>query len=70
MRIPMSESVTEPRLMIMTSIVSEESLARDRHTDTQTKFGLVYLKLFFKVAKDFVKTNNKKHTTIVPLTLV
>ena len=30
-----SEAVTVPRLMIMTWIVSEESLARDRHTHTE-----------------------------------
>ena len=30
----MSEAVSVPRLMMMTSIVSEESLARDTHTDT------------------------------------
>ena len=41
-----------PSLMETTSIVSEESLARDAHyttvkahADTQTDFGLVYLKL-------------------------
>ena len=32
----MSEAVAVPNLMMMTLIVSEESLARDRHTDTQT----------------------------------
>ena len=29
----MSEAVTMSTLMMMTSIVSEESLARDKHTD-------------------------------------
>ena len=32
----MSEAVTLPNLMMMTLIVSEESLARDRHTHTHT----------------------------------
>ena len=32
----MSEAVTLPSLMMMTLIVSEELLARDRHTDRQT----------------------------------
>ena len=32
----MSEAVTVPRLMKMTSIVFGESLVRDRHTDRQT----------------------------------
>ena len=30
-------AVTVPRLVMMTSIVSEESLARDTHTHTQTR---------------------------------
>ena len=30
----MSEAVTVPSLMVMTSIVSEESLARDTHAHT------------------------------------
>ena len=29
-----SEAVTEPSLMMVTSIVAEESLVRDSHTDT------------------------------------
>ena len=32
----MSEAVTVPGLTMMTSIVSEESLARDTHTDRHT----------------------------------
>ena len=47
--ITMSEAVTMPSLMMLTSIVSEESLVRDTHTD----FGLVYLKLF-KVASKYL----------------
>ena len=50
----MPEAVTVPGLLMMTSIVSEESLAIDR-LDTQThrhrythKHGLVYVN-FFKV---------------------
>ena len=31
----MFEAVTVPNLMMMTLIVYEESLARDRHTETQ-----------------------------------
>ena len=49
----MSEAVTVPSLMMMTSIVSEESLASDRHTDRHThtqieRHGLIYVN-FFKV---------------------
>ena len=44
----MSELVTMPTLTMMTSMVSEESLARD--TDTQTD----YIK-YFKVTYDFEK---------------
>ena len=51
-----SKAVSMPRLMVMTLLVSEESLARDTDTDTlpqtnrqlQTDFGLVYLTLFQK----------------------
>ena len=35
--IPMSEAVIVPNLTMMTLVVSEESLARDRHTDTATQ---------------------------------
>ena len=38
----MSEAVTIPSLMMMTSILSEESLAIDLHTDTQTDFDLCF----------------------------
>ena len=31
-----SEAVTVPSMMMMALLVSEESLARDRHTDRQT----------------------------------
>ena len=59
----MSEAVAVPSLMMVTSTISEESLARDtqtdrhsgqavrqtlRQTDRQTDFGLVYLKLVLK----------------------
>ena len=56
-------------VMMMTSIVSEESLARDTHTQTgrhrqtdrQTDFGLVYLNLF-RVVSDFEnKTTNHRY---------
>ena len=52
----MSEAFTVPSLMMMTSIVSEESLARD--TQTRTDFGLVYLKLF-KVVSDFENNDSQ-----------
>ena len=45
----MSEAVTVPRLITMTSIVSKESLAMDTHTHIHTythRLGVVYLKLF------------------------
>ena len=44
--------------MMITSIVSKESLARDTHTQTDTQasrhtdFGLVYLKLFKVISDD------------------
>ena len=48
----MSEAVTMPSLMMMSSIGSEESLARDPHTEThadrQIDLGLVCLKLSSK----------------------
>ena len=40
----MSEAVTVPRLMMMTLIVSKESLARDRQTQTHTQTWAVYIK--------------------------
>ena len=43
-----SEAVTVPNLTMMTSIVSEESLVRDTHTQT----WVVYVNIF-KVAYDF-----------------
>ena len=49
----MSELVTMPTLMMITSMVSEESLARD--TDTQTD----YIK-YFKVTYDFEKKKSKE----------
>ena len=45
----MSDAVTMPSLMMTTSIVSEESLARDRLSDTLTDTGVVYSNIF-KVA--------------------
>ena len=45
----MSEAVTVPSLMMMTSIVSEESFARDTHTHGQTL--VVYVKIC-KVNRD------------------
>ena len=44
----MSEAVTVPSLMMMNSIVFQESLARDTHTDTdiETDLGLSILTHF------------------------
>ena len=47
----MSEAVTEPNLMKMILIVPEESLVRDRHTQTQGCLSLIRL-LFFFLSKD------------------
>ena len=51
----MSEAVTKPSMMMMTSIVSGESLARDihAHRHRQTDFDIVNLKTFFKVVSGF-----------------
>ena len=59
----MSEAVTMPSVMTMTSIVSEESLARDTYTNSHrhTDFGIVYIKLF-KVLSDFVGTTSVNPT--------
>ena len=46
----MSEAVTMPNLIMMTSIVFEESLVRGTQTDTQTDSGSSILN-FFKVEK-------------------
>ena len=53
----MSEAVAVQSLMMMTSIVSEESLA-DRHTYTQTQGSSTFN--ICKVAYDFENTNGKK----------
>ena len=58
----MSEAVTVPSLMMITLKVSEESLAKDRHTDRQAhphKRGLVYF-TFFKMDYDFENKMKKK----------
>ena len=55
--IPMSDAVTVPSLTIMTLIVSEESLARDRHTHRQTH-RLYYIITFSK--EDFQNQKEKK----------
>ena len=49
----MSDADTVPNSMMMTLIVSEESLARDRHTDS-------VLVIFLKVC--FANNNNKNST--------
>ena len=47
-----SQAVTVPNLMMMTSIVSEESLARDRRTDKHPlDFSLAYPKTVPKSLK-------------------
>ena len=43
----MSKAVTVPNLMMMTLIVSKESFARDRHTDTQRLGSVIFLTVFF-----------------------
>ena len=44
-----SGAVTLPSVTVMTSIVSEESLARDRYTDRPThRRGLVYVNSLLK----------------------
>ena len=53
----MSDAVTVPSLMMMISIVSEDSLARDTHTHTHTHTPVVYVKVCRKIAYDFVNTN-------------
>ena len=53
----MYEAVTMPSLMMMTSIVSEESLATDTHAHGQTWFWL-YSKIC-KVTYDFASKNIK-----------
>ena len=58
--LPHMRQLPMPSLMMTTSIVSEESLARThRQADIHrpTDFRIVYLKLFFKVVSDF---ENKK----------
>ena len=52
----MSEAVPVPSLTLVTSTVSEESLARG----TRTHFGLVYLKHFSKVVSDFENKKKKR----------
>ena len=73
----MSAAVTMPSLMMMmTSIIPEESLSRDRltnrqtdrqtdkQTDRQTDFGLVYLKLlFYKVVSDLENKKQRNNET-------
>ena len=45
-----------PSLMMITSVVSEESLARDTQTQTE-RLGVVYLKLF---QSNFSKTKTPR----------
>ena len=42
----MSETVTVPNLIMMVVIVSDESLVRDRHTDTDS-VSVIFLKFCF-----------------------
>ena len=55
----MSEAVTMPSLMMMTSRVSEESLARNTHTHARTRARVLN---FFKVVSNF--ENNKTITRV------
>ena len=55
--ISMSEAVNVPSLIMMTSIVSKESLARDTHTQTDRQ---VSSKLKFAVAYNFAKKNKER----------
>ena len=60
--ITMSGEVTLPSLMTMTSMVSEESPARDTHTDTETDrrtFASSILNIF-KVVSDFENKKEKE----------
>ena len=56
----MSEAVAVPNLMMITLIVSEESLLRDRHTDTETWLGVLYYT--YTVIVYFANKNRKKIT--------
>ena len=50
----MSEAVTVPSLMMMNSIVSEESLARNTHTDTDRQTDMRSLRLTQNQMKFYV----------------
>ena len=65
--IRMSEAVTVPSLMMVTSrgsIVSEELLARDMHTHTHRLAGVIYVK-FYKVAYDFANKNENSRSSYI-----
>ena len=73
----MSEADAMPSLMMMTSIVSEESLARDRQTDTHRDLGSSTLVKVALQTKKNIKIKAKKlqacmsnvnshHTVIIP----
>ena len=54
----MSEAVTVPRLMIMTSTVSEESLGIDRHRQTGTQTGTASSMFTFSKSEKTLKTKS------------
>ena len=57
----MYEAVTVLTLMMMTSTVFEESLARYRHTHTHTdRHGVVYVNFFVKVSRDFENKETRR----------
>ena len=56
----MSEAITMLSLMMMTSIVSKESLARETHRDRQTDRGLVHVNVL-KILRGFDNKNSKKN---------
>ena len=77
----MFEAVTVPSLMMMTSIVSEESLARDRrmharththththtdtHTHTHTHSAGTFILIFFKMFRFFCLTFKSRFNTVM-----
>ena len=66
---PMAEAVTVPRLTMLTSTVSEESLARNAHTETQKTRYQFYVDIFFALQTKRSKTNRKKTLLFIPRVL-
>ena len=63
----MSEAVTVPSLMIMTFIVSEESLARDGRTHARTPFARSILNFFKVVIKGLWKQKQDSSFSVTGL---